>query len=63
MTMNNSEAWLMPPEEATSDEAYFLDYIQGRSSDVSVEVGAAAVKVLMAAYCTAATDRFVTPEP
>jgi len=54
------QAWLTPPSTDTSDAAYFLDCIQqGRPSDVSAEVGAAAVKTLMAAYQSAATGRFV----
>jgi predicted dehydrogenase len=54
------KAWLAPTHEGPSDAAYFLDCIEhGRPSDVSAEVGAAAVRTLMAAYRSAATGRFV----
>ncbi len=55
------QAWLAPADTGTSDAASFLDCIeQGRPSDVSAEVGAAVVKVLMAAYESAATGQFVS---
>ncbi|MFC1597796.1 Gfo/Idh/MocA family protein, partial [Planctomycetota bacterium] len=55
-------AWITPPGEGGSDAAHFLDSIEaGRPGDVSAEVGARVVKVLMAAYESAATGRFVTP--
>ena len=55
------QAWLTPRGSATSDVAYFLDCIeQGRHSDVSAELGAEGIRVLMAAYESAATGRFVT---
>ncbi len=55
------QAWLTPPHGGPSDVAYFLDCIeQGRQSDVSAEVGAEVMRILMAAYESAATGRFVT---
>ncbi|MFH1269379.1 MAG: Gfo/Idh/MocA family oxidoreductase [Planctomycetota bacterium] len=56
------QAWVTPPGTGRSDAAHFLDCIEeGRPSDVSADHGARAVKVLMAAYESAATGRFVTP--
>jgi predicted dehydrogenase len=53
-------AWLAPAYDGPSDVSYFLDCIEhGRPSDVSADVGAAAVRTLMAAYRSAATGRFV----
>jgi len=58
------QAWVTPPGEGGSDATHFLDCIEaGRPGDVSAEVGARVVKVLMAAYESAATGRFVTPSP
>jgi predicted dehydrogenase len=55
-------AWLTPPGLARPDAACFLDSIDaGRSGEVSAEVGAEVMKVLMAAYESAATGRFVAP--
>jgi predicted dehydrogenase len=54
------QSWLTPPGTEKSDVAHFLDCIeQGRQSDVSAEVGAEVMRVLMAAYESAATGRFV----
>jgi predicted dehydrogenase len=54
------QVWLTPPGLGKSDVAHFLDCIeQGRQSDVSAEVGADVMRVLMAAYESAATGRFV----
>jgi len=56
------QAWGKPPGEGKSDVACFVDCLEaGRPSDLSAEVGAEVVKVLMAAYESAATGRFVTP--
>jgi predicted dehydrogenase len=56
------QAWFRPPGESRSDAACFLDCIeQGRPSDVSADVAAEVMKVLMAAYQSAATGRFVAP--
>ena len=56
------QAWVTPRGERRSDASCFLDCIeQGRPSDVSADVGAEVMKVLMAAYESAATGRFVTP--
>ncbi len=56
------QAWVTPPGAGRSDAACFLDCIeQGRQRDVSAEVGAEVMKVLMAAYESAATGRFVAP--
>ena len=58
------QAWVTPPGSARSDVAHFLDCIEaGRQSDVSAERAARVVKVLMAAYQSAATGGFVTPVP
>jgi len=61
------QAWVMPPGyplagAAKSDAAHFLDCIEaGHQSDVSAERAARVVKVLMAAYRSAATGGFVAP--
>ena len=56
------QAWVAPPGSGRSDAAHFVDCIeQGRESEVPAELGAAVVKVLMAAYESAATGRFVEP--
>lgn len=61
------QAWVTPPGfplagAARSDAAHFLDCIEaGRQSDVSAERAARVVKVLMAAYRSAATGGFVAP--
>ena len=55
------QAWLTPDGAGKSDVAHFLDCVeQGRQSEVSAEVAAEVVKVLMACYESAATGRFVT---
>ncbi|NUQ64108.1 MAG: Gfo/Idh/MocA family oxidoreductase [Pirellulales bacterium] len=49
------QAWLPAAEETLNDAAYFLDCIEhGRPSDVSAELAASAVRVLSAAYRSAA---------
>jgi predicted dehydrogenase len=54
------QGWITPPYAGPSDVAHFLDCIQqGTQSDVSAQVGAAAVRTLMAAYRSAATGQFV----
>jgi predicted dehydrogenase len=55
------QAWVTPESRARrSDAEYFLDCIeQGRQSDVSVQLAAAATEALMAAYQSAATGRAV----
>ena len=56
------QAWGTPGASGESDVAHFLDCVeQGRRSDVSADLGAEVVRVLMAAYRSAATGRFVTP--
>ena len=56
------QAWVSTGGAGKSDAAYFLDCIEhGRQSEVSADRGAEVIKVLMAAYASAATGRFVTP--
>ncbi|MHC4404514.1 MAG: Gfo/Idh/MocA family protein [Planctomycetota bacterium] len=58
------QAWLVPPGEGVGDVTCFLDCIeQGKPSDVSADLAADVMKVLMAAYQSAATGRFVAPAP
>jgi predicted dehydrogenase len=67
-------AWVTPPAHSVgdrrsptdgmgeSDAAHFLDCLeQGRESEVPARLAAAVVKVLMAAYESAATHSFVVP--
>jgi predicted dehydrogenase len=54
------QGWLTPPGTVPGDVAYFLDCVQqGRGSDVSADLAADVVDVLMACYESAATGRFV----
>jgi predicted dehydrogenase len=56
------QAWVTPPGSGRSDAAHFVDCIeQGRESEVPAELAAAVVKVLLAAYESAATHSFVVP--
>ena len=56
------QSWITPLEEPDSDVAYFLDCIeQCRASDVPAELAASAVRVLMAAYRSAAVGGPATP--
>ena len=56
------DVWVTPGAGGKGDAEHFIDAVEaGRSGDVSAEVGARVVKVLMAAYESAATGRFVAP--
>lgn len=58
----DKQAWLTPSLPIKDEMAYFLDCIeQGRQSDVSADVGQTVMKVLMAAYRSAAVGDFVVP--
>lgn len=54
-------AWSAPPVEVRSDFAYFLDCLeQGRPSDLSAPLAAAATKLILAGYQSAASGNWVT---
>lgn len=56
------QGWVTPSGSGRSDAAHFVDCIeQGRPSEVPAELAATVVKVLMAAYESAATHSFVVP--
>ena len=56
------QGWVTPSGSGRSDAAHFVDCIEeGRPSEVPAELAAAVVKVLMAAYESAATHSFVVP--
>lgn len=60
MGLAPKRSWVLPDEDPHFDVRYFLDCVeQGRESDVSAEVGAAAVAALVAAFESAATARSV----
>jgi len=56
------QGWVAPSGLGRSDASHFVDCIeQGRPSEVPAELAATVVKVLMAAYESAATHSFVVP--
>jgi len=56
------QGWVAPPGSGRTDAAHFVDCIeQGRESEVPADLAATVVKVLMAAYESAATHSFVVP--
>ncbi len=57
------QAWITPGSDR-SDASHFVDCLErGRPSEVPAEAAAEVVKVLMAAYRSAATGQFAVPAP
>ena len=56
------QGWILPSEISRSDVALFLDCVeQGRAASIPAQAAAAILNVQLAAYASAATNRFVAP--
>lgn len=58
--MRPKQSWVIPPATRTSDASHFLDCLEdGRESDVSADLAAEVVQILMAGYASAAKGTLI----